>query len=79
MRDHDPVDALDGGPDGLQAYREIISLGARHMKSGARLVLEIGYNQRDTVTGLLEQYGFTGLIHRKDLGGNDRAIAARKP
>lgn len=78
VRDHDPMDALDGGPDGLQAYREIIGLGAQHMKSGAWLVLEIGYDQRDTVTELLEQYGFTGLVHRKDLGGNDRAIAAQK-
>ncbi|MEL8054747.1 MAG: peptide chain release factor N(5)-glutamine methyltransferase [Pseudomonadota bacterium] len=79
VRDHDPMDALDGGADGLKAYREIIGLGAQHMKSGAWLVLEIGYDQCDTVTELLEQYGFTGLVHRKDLGGNDRAIAAQKP
>lgn len=79
VRDHDPMEALDGGPDGLDAYREIITLGAAHMKSGASLVLEIGYDQRESVSALLDAQGFTGLTHRKDLGGNDRGIAAQKP
>lgn len=79
VRDHDPMEALDGGPDGLEAYREIIALGAVHMKSGAWLVLEIGYDQRESVSALLAKHSFTGLIHRKDLGRNDRAIAAQKP
>lgn len=78
VRDYDPVDALDGGPDGLDAYREIITLAAQQMKSGAYLVLEIGYDQKGAVTELLETAGFTGFEHRKDLGGNDRAIAVKK-
>lgn len=79
VRDHDPMDALDGGVDGLDAYREIITLGAAHMKAGAHLVLEIGYDQKDSVSALLHAAGFTPLTHVKDLGGNDRAIAARAP
>lgn len=79
VRDHDPMDALDGGADGLNAYREIIALGAAHMRPGAHLVLEIGYDQKDSVSALLNAHGFTHLTHRKDLGGNDRAIAARAP
>lgn len=78
VREHDPRLALDGGPDGLAAYREIIALGAARMKAGAWLVLEIGYDQKAPVSALLEEAGFTDLIHRKDLGGNDRAIAARR-
>lgn len=78
VRDHDPMDALDGGVDGLDAYREIITL-ARGMKPGAHLVLEIGYDQKATVTALLETAGFTDIAHRKDLGDNDRAIAATAP
>ncbi len=78
VRDHDPMDALDGGPDGLAAYREIISLGAMHMKVGAYLVLEIGYDQREAVTSLLLAAGFAEIEHCKDLGGHDRAIAAQK-
>lgn len=78
VRDHDPMEALDGGADGLDAYREIISLGAQHMKPGAHLVLEIGYDQKSAVSDLLTSVGFSKLQHRKDLGGNDRAIAAIK-
>ncbi len=79
VRDHDPREALDGGEDGLDAYREIISLGAQHMKPGAHLVLEIGYDQRGAVTALLEAADFVGIRHQKDLGGQDRAVAATRP
>ena len=78
VRDFDPMDALDGGPDGLAAYREIIALGVERMRSGAHLVLEIGYDQKDAVSDLLRGAGFLQLEHRKDLGGHDRAIAAIK-
>ena len=78
VRDFDPMDALDGGPDGLAAYREIIALGGERMRSGAHLVLEIGYDQNSAVTDLLGSAGFVQLEHRKDLSGNDRAIAAKK-
>ena len=78
VRDHDPMEALDGGADGLGAYREIITL-ARAMKPGAHLVLEIGYDQKTAVTALLVAAGFTKFTHRQDLGGNDRAIAATAP
>lgn len=78
VRDFDPVDALDGGADGLDTYREIITLAALHMRSGAHLVLEIGYDQKPAVSDLLRTLGFLQIDHRKDLGGNDRAIAATK-
>ena len=78
VRDFDPVEALDGGADGLDAYREIITLAAQQMKAGAHLVFEIGYDQKDIVADLLEMAGFQQLAHRRDLGGNDRAIAATK-
>ncbi|MEM9225091.1 MAG: peptide chain release factor N(5)-glutamine methyltransferase [Pseudomonadota bacterium] len=78
VRDHDPIEALDGGADGLDAYRDIIALGADQMKAGAHLVLEIGHDQRRDVTALLDAAGFIDLTHQKDLGGHDRAIAATK-
>lgn len=79
VRDYDPLEALDGGTDGLDAYREIIALGATRMKTGAWLVMEIGYDQRESVRNLLDRHDFSNLVYRKDLGGNDRAIAAQKP
>lgn len=78
VRDYDPLSALDGGPDGLNAYREIIAAGSVQMKTGAHLVLEIGYDQRLAVAALLEASNFTDLAFQQDLGGNDRVIAATK-
>jgi release factor glutamine methyltransferase len=79
VRDHDPAAALDGGLDGLDAYREIIRLAAAGMKQGAPLVLEIGYDQRVAVLALLDASGFTDLAHSLDLGGNDRCVSGRAP
>lgn len=78
VRDFDPMAALDGGADGLDAYREITTLAGAHMKSGAYLVFEIGFDQKDAVSQLLLKAGFTDLRHQQDLGGQDRAIAALK-
>ncbi len=77
--EHEPRAALDGGRDGLDAYREIVSLGAARMTPGATMVLEIGHDQRDPVSALLESAGFTDLTFRRDLEGRDRAICALRP
>ena len=79
VREYDPMSALDGGPDGLDAYREIIGLSAQGMKQGAWLVFEIGFDQKEAVSALLDQAGFDEITCRKDLGGNDRSIAAKRP
>lgn len=78
VRDHDPQAALDGGADGLDAYREIIDLAGSQMRSGALLIFEIGFDQNQAVSALLLDAGFTDLRHQQDMGGNDRAIAATK-
>ena len=79
VREYDPMSALDGGKDGLDAYREIIGLAAQGMKQGAWLVFEIGFDQKEAVSALLDQAGFDEIPCRKDLSGNDRAIAAKRP
>lgn len=79
VRVHDPLSALDGGADGLDAYREIAALGAAGIKPGAWLVLEIGFDQNEAVSQLLEREGFQSLASGQDLGGNDRWVAARRP
>ncbi|KJS24884.1 MAG: hypothetical protein VR75_13005 [Hyphomonadaceae bacterium BRH_c29] len=78
VRAHDPMKALDGGADGLNAYREIVALAESRLKPGAWLVFEIGYDQKETVSGLLEAADFTGIGSARDLGGNDRAVWAQK-
>lgn len=79
VRDHDPMSALDGGADGLDAYRQIISLARAAMKPGAWLVLETGYDQKAAVMDLLAASGFVEAASGADLGGNDRWAAARRP
>lgn len=79
VRAHDPMSALDGGADGLDAYREIIALAAARLKPGAWLVFEIGHDQKAALERLMAQAGFEGIAAGQDLGGNDRWVAARKP
>ncbi|WP_213272522.1 peptide chain release factor N(5)-glutamine methyltransferase [Hyphomonas sp.] len=79
VRDHDPMSALDGGADGLDAYRQIIFLARAAMKPGAWLVLETGYDQKAAVMDLLAASGFVEAASGADLGGNDRWAAARRP
>ncbi|MFN4184655.1 MAG: peptide chain release factor N(5)-glutamine methyltransferase [Hyphomonas sp.] len=79
VRAHDPLSALDGGADGLDAYREIIALAAVAMKPGAWLVFEIGHDQKAALEGLLGQAGFEQIAAGQDLGGNDRWVAGCRP
>ncbi len=79
VRDHDPHTALDGGLDGLDAYRSLIPLGAGRMKPGAWLILEIGYDQAADVSALLTGSGFAEITTTQDLGGRDRVVSARWP
>lgn len=71
---HDPLPALDGGPDGLQAYREIASGVACLLTKDGRIIFEIGAGQEADVTAIMRQAGFSGLEQRRDLGGHIRAL-----
>ena len=74
VRDHDPALALDGGADGLDAYRTIAEHAARHLAEDGIVGVEIGYDQLQVVGALFEDQGFRVIDRVKDLGGNDRAI-----
>lgn len=72
---HDPRAALDGGPDGLTAYRAILSDAYRLLAAPGRLILEIGYDQAERVASLAMAAGFPPPELFRDLGGNPRALA----
>ena len=79
VRDHDPRAALDGGPDGLDAYRTLIPQAARILAPGAVLVVEAGQGQAGKIEGLMTAAGLTPHPSPKaDLGGIPRAVGARK-
>ena len=79
VRDHDPPHALDGGTDGLAAYRAIASDAPRLLGPGGRLVVEIGAGQERDVGRTLIQGGLAIDAVRHDLLGLARAIAATRP
>ncbi|MEA1942227.1 MAG: peptide chain release factor N(5)-glutamine methyltransferase [Pseudomonadota bacterium] len=74
VRDHEPALALDGGADGLDAYREILGDVARILKPGGLLGLEIGYDQGAPVTALAREAGLVDVTLVRDLAGLDRAV-----
>jgi len=74
VRDHDPHLALDGGPDGLQAYRDLAPEIARVMKPGGTFAVEIGWDQGPQVKALFEEAGFADVKIVKDLAERDRVV-----
>jgi len=76
VRKFDPIDAIDGGLDGLAAYR-VIAVHARHILiPGTHLIAEIGKGQGDAVAALFAAAGFGGIRIVPDLAGISRAVVA---
>lgn len=73
----EPAMALAAGRDGLDFYRAIAVHYRAALRPGGALVLEIGWQQRQAVTGLLAAAGWTDIGCRQDYAGNDRCVTAR--
>lgn len=76
---HDPLAALDGGADGLDAYRRIAASAPQFLAPGGALIVEIGYTQAESVADI---FGAGGLIVaddnvRLDLAGRPRCVCAK--
>ena len=76
VKDHDPYIALSGGADGLDFYRRIIDDAPKHLCSEGRIFLEIGYDQGEDVSRLLQDAGFRDIHIVKDYSGLDRVVWA---
>ncbi len=76
VRVFDPKLALDGGFDGLNAYRAIASQAARRLKPGGLVLFEIGASQGNTVARIMSKAGFARVEVQKDLAGLDRVVLA---
>ena len=75
----EPAMALEAGEDGLVFYKAIAEHYQKALRPGGALALEIGWQQREAVTALLEANGWADIACRKDFGGNDRCVTARRP
>lgn len=75
---NEPHIALDGGKDGLKFYKIIIEEAKKYLKENGKLILEIGYDQKEEVENLIKQsrqYKKIEVI--KDLSQNDRVIIGK--
>jgi len=74
VRDFDPRRALDGGEDGLEAYRAIACGMKAFLEADGHAALEIGASQKADVERIFRQAGFALAEARRDFGGNDRVL-----
>lgn len=75
VRDHDPLAALEGGPDGLAAYRVIAAGAAQYLEEGGIAAVEIGHDQSETVAAIFAAAGFRSAGSARDLADVVRALA----
>lgn len=73
VKNHEPRLALDGGKDGLIFYRRITEITPEILKKGGMLAFEIGYNQGETVSALMER-NFGDIRVVQDFCKNDRVV-----
>lgn len=73
----EPRIALDGGPDGLVAYRTIAAAAAKLVAPGGRLLVEIGQGQAPEISKIFASAGLAVEVAFKDLGGIQRVVSAK--
>ncbi|MGB9813971.1 MAG: peptide chain release factor N(5)-glutamine methyltransferase [Thermovenabulum sp.] len=73
---YEPEIALNGGPDGLYFYREIIGNCRNFMKPNGYVILEIGENQAEAIKDILYKNGIGNFRVLKDYAGRDRVVVA---
>ena len=78
VRVHEPRLALDGGADGLDAYRRLAPEILRVLKPGGRFAVEIGYDQKAAVEALFQEAGAEEVSTQQDLAGLDRVVLGKK-
>jgi release factor glutamine methyltransferase len=78
VRDYEPYEALDGGPDGLDHYRAILADLPRILAPGGAVVFEVGQGQALAVADLCETVDLKVETIRRDLGGVSRCVVAGK-
>ncbi len=75
---YEPLLALNGGLDGLSEIRKVIKKSSELIKKKGKLILEIGFNQRNEVSKILKKEGFYINRTYKDLANLDRCIISTK-
>jgi release factor glutamine methyltransferase len=79
VRDHDPLRALDGGADGLDAYRVLAPCTERLLAPGGLAFWEFGIGQADDVSQIAEEASLMVAGTARDLGGLARVLIMKRP
>lgn len=77
VKNHEPLTALDGGEDGLYFYRRIVKEAKEHLCPGGMLFFEIGCEQAQAVSALMEEAGYREVTVCRDFAGLDRVVHGR--
>lgn len=78
IRDAEPREALEGGPDGLAVIRALIPQAFTALRPGGILFMEMGSGQSARVERLVVNAGFSSVLIRRDLAGHERIAMAEK-
>ena len=78
VKDYEPKLALDGGLDGLSVIEKVIKKSSKLIKTHGKLILEIGYDQKDSVKKMLNENNFYVSKIIEDLAKNDRCVVSTK-
>lgn len=80
VRDYEPLEALDGGPGGLQLIRRLVHEAPRYLKPGGKLFMEIGFDQSHAVREYFRETGaeYDEVTTVLDYAGRERLFVARK-
>ena len=74
VREHEPMSALDGMEDGLFFYRKIVAESKEYLTKEGMLFFEIGHDQGQAVSKMMEEAGFRDVTVVKDFAGLDRVV-----
>lgn len=75
---HEPVEALDGGEDGLEVYRRLIPAALNLLRECGFLAVEVGYSQAESVAQLFQSAGYNTVETFRDLSGIERVVVGTK-
>ncbi len=78
VREWEPLRALDGGEDGLDFYRKILSKAAGYLKEDGWIFFELGFGQSEAVAEIAAHAGFKNIELIKDFAGIDRVLKAQR-
>lgn len=74
VKDYEPYNALEGGIDGLDFYRNITEQSKNYLKPGGILAYEVGHDQAEEVVKIMQNNGYNKIYIKKDLQGIDRVV-----